>query len=128
MLNVTRSEDLLAELTVLLQTGKNHLDTLSLPRHRSSAAGGARQQQTLSTTTCCSFLRPIFEQYFLQTDEAQTQLETFLMEAESLLATGVHEEEEEEARGEDDESEEKVSYNEVARLVQDAKGVFESSH
>ena len=129
MLSVIRSEDLFAELTLLLQTGKNHLRGLSLPRHRNAST---TSQQKLSTSNCCFFFRPIFEQYYQHADQIQTQLETFLMEAEALLdgeyfsvmagerAVDQMEQEEQE------EENEKASYSDVASLVQDATGTLEA--
>jgi hypothetical protein len=112
MLSITSSEDLLPELTLLLHTGKSTLDGLSTRRQRNSPG---ISHLKLGTNNCCAFFLPIFEKYYRTADKVHETLQDFLTDATALLDNNNNEEEE----GEKEEG--KVSYNEVADLMQAAK-------
>lgn len=121
-LNVTRSENLLAELNHLLDSGRRSQDGLSFRRQRSG--NGIHAKHTL--TTCCTFLLPIFDHFYRKSKKVRDQLKKFHTETSALLNQdrSPHEQETVSTSIEEMSSdcEEKLSYSEVAALVQAAIG------
>lgn len=111
---MTVSDKLLSELDMLQESGKNVLEGLT---HRKQRSGVNVSLAKVSMTNCCAFLLPIFDHFYRKSYKIRNHLSQFLVDAVTLLNHNNIEYDEQNTP-----DEEKLCYNEVAKLVQTVKG------